>query len=119
MGSARVALPGAVSSSATVPPVPITKVLAGADRLRAPPAVIVQFDNGRGVGGSAAACGHTRGLAQGRSDLRVLGHPRCPRRVWGCWRWGRGSDVMVPTGNAVAGLAWCARTAEEVGRVRE
>ena len=51
MGSARVALPGAVSSSATVPPVPITKVLAGADRLRAPPAVIVQFDNGRGVGG--------------------------------------------------------------------
>jgi hypothetical protein len=22
-------------------------------------------------------------LAQGRSDLRVLGPPRCPRRVWG------------------------------------
>jgi hypothetical protein len=68
----------AVSSSATAPPVPITKVSAGADRVELglcllptvvrqqhepdhrrdgrapppPPAVIVQFDNGRGVGGS-------------------------------------------------------------------
>jgi hypothetical protein len=67
----------------------------------------------RGRVGSAAAYGHPGPSPRAGSHHGVVGHPREVLEI------GRGSGSMLPRGKAVAGLAWCVRTAEEISRVRE